>query len=259
MGAAQFQVERGTIADVRALARFHYVSARGNGRQSGGPGVPVLVLRAMERMGERRELVGVLVVSCPALNDGWRERAWPGVFGGLDGRGLVGRERAAAINAHVRTISRVVVEPRRRSMGVGSMLVRAYLGARLTALAETIAAMGRFTSVFERAGMRRVECARPMRDYRLLDALEYGGRMPLDLVDPERAAAVMREAFMREEVDRWLNAARGTRGGLELSRVERAGIAGRALIARPVVYVHGDEREVRDGEAGRAGGCGAAA
>lgn len=249
MSAAQFHVERGTWADALALARFHYVS--------GGPGVPVRVLRAVDLVAG--EVVGVLVVSCPALNDGWRERAWPGVFGGLDGRGLVGRERAGAINACVRTISRVIVEPRRRSMGVGSMLVRAYLEGRLTALTETIAAMGRYTSMFERAGMRRVECARPMRDYRLLDALEHRGRVALDLVDPERAGMVMRDGFVRAEVDRWLNAARGTRGGLELSRVERAGIAGRALIARPVVYVHGDEREVRDGATGGAGGCGAAA
>lgn len=148
-------------------------------------------------------------------------------------------------------------------MGVGAMLVRVYLERRLTALTETIASMGRYTSMFERCGMRRVECARPMRDYRLLDALEHCGRVALDLVDPERAGVVMREAFMREEVDRWLNAARGTRGARELSRVERAGIAGRALIARPVVYVHGDEREVRDAATGRAGGlgsgCGAAA
>lgn len=261
MGAARFHVERGTFGDVAALARFHYVSGRVSGRAGGGPGVPVRVLRAVDLVAG--DVVGVLVVSCPALNDGWRERAWPRVFEGLDGRGLEGKARAAAINAHVRTISRVIVEPRRRSMGVGAMLVRVYLERRLTALTETIASMGRYTSMFERCGMRRVECARPMRDYRLLDALEHCGRVALDLVDPERAGVVMREAFMREEVDRWLNAARGTRGARELSRVERAGIAGRALIARPVVYVHGDEREVRDAATGRAGGlgsgCGAAA
>lgn len=220
-----FAIERGCWADLRALSRHHYAGS--------DPAVPVRILRAVDRA--RGELAGVLVVSHPALNDAWRERAWPGMFPRMDGR-----TRALAINSLVRTISRVIVEPRRRSMGVGTMLVRAYLDSPLTALTETIASMGRYTSMFERSGMRVVECARPQRDYRLLDALAHARVAPIELVDPERGAALMRDSFIREEVDRWLNAARGTRVLLSSSRSERAGEAGRAVIARPVVHVHGE-------------------
>lgn len=220
-----FAIERGSFADLRALARYHYAGS--------DPGVPAEILRAIDRT--RGELAGVLVVSHPALNDAWRERAWPGAFERGDAR-----TRARAINALVRTISRVIVEPRRRSMGVGTMMVRAYLGAPLTALTETVASMGRYTSMFERSGMRIVECARAQRDYRLLDALAHARIAPIELLDPDRGAALMRDSFIREEVDRWLNAARGTRALLSSERAERAGAAGRAVIARPVVYVHGE-------------------
>lgn len=245
-----FAVERGSFTDLAALARFHYAG--------GAPGVPARILRAMDRV--RGELIGVLVVSSPPLNGAWRERAWPHLFGDAGSGRMSRRDAATALNRHVRTISRVIVEPRRRSMGVGAMLVRTYLGDALTPLTETIAAMGRYTSLFERCGMRVVECARSTRDYRLIDALAHEGIAPIDLVDPERAVELMRRAFVRDEVDRWLNAARGTRGLLSTARVERSAVAGRSIIARPVVYVHGEPGEgaherADSGRAGAGGDC----
>ncbi|MBX3361462.1 MAG: hypothetical protein KF705_08505 [Phycisphaeraceae bacterium] len=244
-------IEEGTLADLRAMSSFHYARSL--------PHAPVRVLRAVERRAGlgggpgsgsgcgpgsgRGGLVGVLAVSRPVLNASWRATAWPGVFDGFGNS-----ERARAINAHLRTISRVIVEPRHRSMGVGSMLVRAYLASRETVLTETIASMARYTSLFARCGMRRVEFPRAARDERLLLALGARGRAPYELVDPARARLLMRDASIRVAVDRWLNASRGTRAALAMGRVDRASIAGRGLIARPVVYVHGDVSEVVERE-----------
>ncbi|MCW5768900.1 MAG: hypothetical protein KIT19_09465 [Phycisphaeraceae bacterium] len=228
-------IEEGVLADLRAMSSFHYARSQ--------PHAPVRVLRAVERGGVRATLVGVLAVSRPVLNASWRGTAWPGVFDGLGQR-----ERALAINTNLRTISRVIVEPRHRSMGVGSMLVRAYLASRETALTETIASMARYTSLFDRCGMRRVECPRAARDAALMATLGARERAPIDLVDPARARLLMRDATLRAAVDRWLNASRGTRAALAMGRVDRASIAGRGLIARPVVYVHGDVSEVVERE-----------
>lgn len=220
--AAGVVIEPGTRADLRALEPFHYLR--------GEPGPVVRVLRAVEA----GETVGVVAVSMPPLNGAWRRVAWPGVF-----EGMPARERAAALNARVRTISRVIVEPRRRSEGIGAALVRAYLAEPLTAWTEAIASMGRFGALFERAGMRRVEMARPARDLRVLDALEARSFTPLDLLDARRALRVLRDPVAGVEVDRWLNAGRATRWARDASAAERGAIVAKALIARPVAYVRG--------------------
>jgi len=220
-------VERGTMRDLRLLERFHYVSGR--------PASPVLVLRARRASGG---VVGVLSVSMPVLNGGWRCAAWPRAFEGE-------RDRASALNRLVRTISRVIVDPAERGTGVGTTLVRAYVEDPLTGCTEAIASMGRVSPLFERAGMRRIEPERAARDWRLIDALEHASLTAMDLADEDRSLVAMRRAFVRREVERWLNASRGTRGLRHCARRERAMAAARAIIARPLVYVCGEPREGR--------------
>lgn len=219
------RIEAGERADLRALSRLHY--ARGE------PAPPVAVVRAVHRtMG----VVGVLSVSMPVLNGAWREVAWPELVSGA-----TAHERAAALNAAVRTISRVIVDPRVRAAGIGVALVRAYLAEPRTPCTEAIASMGRHVPLFERAGMRAFGVTRAARDFRLVDALEHAGLTAMDLADEASAARVMRFRHVREEVDRWLNSARGTRGLRDCSRAERARAAAQALIAPPRVYVWGGQ------------------
>ncbi len=224
------RIERGERADLRVMERMHYAR--------GAPAPPVLVMRAVHRtMG----VVGVLSVSMPVLNGAWREVAWPGLAGGT-----TARERAMRLNAAVRTISRVIVEPRMRAAGIGVALVRAYLAEPLTACTEAIASMGRHVPLFERAGMRAMGVARPLRDFRLLDALEHAGLTAMDLADEATAGRAMRSRLVRVEVDRWLNGARGTRGLLDASRAARARAAAQALIAPPLVYVSRESSTAAD-------------
>ncbi|HYE01768.1 MAG TPA: GNAT family N-acetyltransferase [Phycisphaerales bacterium] len=138
----RIDLEPGTRADYAALARFHY--------RAGAPATMVGVVRAVEP--GRGELAGVLVVSMPTLNGPWRELAWPGRYAGPDRRRGLRR-----LNAEVRTISRVVVEPRYRGLGLGRRLVEAYLRRPLTAATEAVAAMGGACPFFARAGMREYE------------------------------------------------------------------------------------------------------
>ncbi len=85
----------------------------------------MLVLRALVE----QQLAGVLVVSMPTLNGRWRHAAWPDVDWAAGGRTAAARR----LNLRVRTISRVIVEPRCRGMGVATKLVRSYLAGPLTA------------------------------------------------------------------------------------------------------------------------------
>lgn len=154
----------GTRRDYDALAEFHYRAKR-----------PATVTRVLvledrhETRGSRLEEwsrslksqassgkplrpVAVLVESMPTINCQLRDRATGGRYAGMD--------RSAAIrllNAEVRCISRVVVDPRWRGLGLAVRLVKHALGTAATRHTEAMAAMGRVHPLFELAGMTRHE------------------------------------------------------------------------------------------------------
>lgn len=139
----------GTWAEYRGLARFHYV--RGRPATVAGVWVAEHVPGVMMRgLGEVREVAGAVVWSwCGA----WcRER--DRVFG-MEGWGL--GERLARLNGEFRVVSRLVVHPRYRGLGVGVGLLRAARGACGVRYLEARARMGHGALVFDRAGFRRVE------------------------------------------------------------------------------------------------------
>ncbi|MFG0282880.1 MAG: hypothetical protein ACF8R7_00520, partial [Phycisphaerales bacterium JB039] len=219
-GAAPIEV--GAPADYRALARHHYAGGR--------PGPIVRVLRAVD--GASGDLAGVLVVSMPALNGRWRRLAWPGRFEDADRR-----TRARRINAELRVISRVIVEPRFRACGVGTAMVRAYLADPLTPLTEAVAAMGRACPLFERAGMTPIRMAQRPMDGRLERALLASDVPPERLADPDGAQAIWRDPALRRQLRIWANASRRTRRLAEAPPEQLMRQAARALLAEPVAYV----------------------
>lgn len=195
------------------------------------------VLCAIDDWGGQERVVGVLVVSRPVLNGPWRARAWRELFG----RELLPRENAQRVNAMLRTISRVVVEPRWRGLGVASAMLGAYLRDPATPLTETIASMGRWHPLFERAGMRRVVLARSRRDRVLGVALRERGLEAWRLVEEHGAARVVaRDTDLARAARAWARASRATRAMGEDSRVGPArllAMGAASLVARPVVYV----------------------
>ncbi len=225
----------GTIADYERLACFHY--------RAGPPATCALVLTLRDPA--RDELAGVLLVSHPTLNASWREHAWPGAYTsarcprpdpGTRSRRL--RELAQALNRDLRCISRVVIDPRWRGVGLATRLVRAYLDSPLTRRTEAIAAMGLVSPFFERAGMHRVRVPRRASDWRLLDALAHASAGPLDLLDDRRWRVLApRHAWIGRELRAWARWRPGVRRWMDDARA-LARAAGAALLAEPVVYVH---------------------
>jgi ABC-type lipoprotein export system ATPase subunit/GNAT superfamily N-acetyltransferase len=127
----EMRIEAGSLEDWHRLAGFHYRSHR-----FAGP-------RKVFRLMRGDELCGVIVYAYPP----------PTCFG----RSLVlPKMKPKELNRTLSTISRVVIHPKYRSIGLGARLVRETLPFAGTPYVEAVAVMARYNPFFERAGMRKV-------------------------------------------------------------------------------------------------------
>ncbi len=226
------RIEPGTLADYHALARFHY--------RAGRPATVVRVLRAINP--HERTLAGVLVVSMPTIDGAWRNLAWPGRY---DPRRLGKRAALRRVNEELRSISRVIVEPRFRALGIARQLVRAYLDDPLSPATEAIAAMGAASPFFARAGMTEYRLPPSRADARLLDALHHAHIPIEDLADPARCEWA--GPFLARELHAWASWSKPGRSGRGHTPEEIAPIAAMSLLARPIAFcatTRGPERVV---------------
>lgn len=130
-------IREGSREDYRRLSHLHY-------RDSGLP-VPREIY-AMDRAGE---LVGVIVYSYPPVRAAGRRNA-VGYAPKLD-----------ELNRDWAIISRVIVHPKYRTIGLGSRIVGETLGLQGCDNVELIAVMARYNPFAERAGMRLVQVTEP--------------------------------------------------------------------------------------------------
>ncbi len=247
-------IEDGSIEDYDRLARFHY--------RAGRPATVDRVFRAVHRAPtivgryiQRREetqVIAILVRSYPILSCAPRDEATAGRY-----RGLSQRDRAHVLNDELRTISRVVIDPRFRGAGLASDLVRHALDRPATPFTDALAAMGRIHPFFERAGMQRFDPIPQPDDLRLLDALAHanvGTGREIDLILPARLARAIvhlpaaQRAWISAELHRWVKARCGLHGAGrtrplaapadDLNALTEAMRAARRLIAsRPIYYL----------------------
>lgn len=239
------RIQQGTIDDYYTLSHLHYLGA--------APATHTLVLKAVRTAPIIGDLLaGVLVISMPTLNGSWRDRAWPGVFSAWSKS-----QNAKRINADLRCISRVIVEPRSRGLGVASALVRAYLSNPQTRATEAIAAMGSVCPFFERAGMQPYRLLPAPLDLRLIDALEHQRITLTDLFDTpvKPGSLVERELIAWSKSRKYIGA--GTPDDQTIQKL--APIAACRLLSRPRAYAHvcphswNQQGETGDGERQSAG------
>ena len=133
----------GSAADYRQLERFHYI-----------PGRPATFARiwtihfSPDLATAPDRIIAVAVLSYPPLRCAARERVL----------GLTlpdSRQLAPFVNRHLRTISRVIVHPQFRGIGLASLLIRATCALTDTPFVEAIARMGASHPLFQRGGMTR--------------------------------------------------------------------------------------------------------
>ena len=153
-GIGQLTICPGTLCDYDKLSRFHYR----NGRPAMVSQVWSLVndsgnvVSRIKGVHDVREVVGVLVVSYPTLNCKGRNLVNPKYVQIRDKRAS-----AKALNRDIRRISRVVIHPRWRGLGLAVRLVKHAMGQSETRYLEALAVMGRVHPFLEKAGMQRYE------------------------------------------------------------------------------------------------------
>ena len=150
-GIGNIEIHPGILRDYDLLGRYHY--------RGGRPATMAQVWRmdylsqsVVSRFLNQKptaETIAVLVVSYPSLNCKGRREALPHINN-------LGDKRTTAkwINKNIRTISRVVVHPRWRSMGLAVQLVAHAIQHNSTRYLEALAVMGRVHPFFEKAGMQ---------------------------------------------------------------------------------------------------------
>jgi len=127
----EMKVVEGCMADWRELACFHYRSHR------------LPAPRKIFYLKRGEELCGVIVYCYPS----------PACFGR---RQVLPRMVMHDLNKCLSTISRVVIHPKYRSLGLGAGLVRETLSLAGTEYVELVAVMAKYNPFAERAGMRKV-------------------------------------------------------------------------------------------------------
>ena len=127
----EMTVEDGTAEDWRRLSRFHYRGHR--------PAVP----RRIFRLSRGDELCGVIVYSYPPPRCYGRRLVLPCM-------------PLYELNRQLSIISRVVVHPKYRTIGLGAKLIRETLPLAGTPCVEMIAVMPKYSPFAEKAGMQKI-------------------------------------------------------------------------------------------------------
>jgi len=225
-------IEKGEMSDWKGLAEFHY-----RGHKLGAVD-QVFVMRhkgvAGQKVKSRRETVGVIVYGMPILNVGIRNVVLNNRYAGFEDRKMGIR----LLNQEMRCISRIVIHPQYRGIGLGAKLVRETLGRAGVRFVEALAVMGRVNPFFERAGMRCYEGAVPAAAERLLEALKEVGIESEKLTDPERlreAIAILgdkEQIFIGREMGKFAQRYRRRN-----KRVDEIELVVEHVLTRPVYYL----------------------
>jgi GNAT superfamily N-acetyltransferase len=232
----------GTLADYKRLSEHHYRAKKP------ATATRVLVYRCAQASTANRYLgredqarsVAVLVESLPSLSCRMRNHALHDRYGGW----LCARQRAKLLNREVRVISRVVVHPCWRGLGLAVSLVRAALSKPTTQYTEALAAMGRVNPFFECAGMTAYPRPPLPSDRRLIEAMQTVGLSPTDLGTPDaiwcRIDTIQGSTrdWLLKEFYRWYRQNGGRSAAHSTDPMTHLQAARQRLMLEPVYYLH---------------------
>lgn len=142
----QLLMERGSAADYMTLKMFHYLPRR--------PATWAGVWRIRYIDAHDDRVVGVGVLSYPCGNSRLRNAC-------LQRTTTSRAEMMQFANENIRCISRVVIHPQFRSLGLATALVRELIDQCPTRYTESVAMMARAHPFFEAAGMKRLNPVSP--------------------------------------------------------------------------------------------------
>jgi hypothetical protein len=225
-------IERAPRAAYEQLARWHY-----RGCKLG----PYSAIFGARRPGSHR-WAAVIVYGMPAINSRLRTSAMAKIGGNGLPEGELGLdERIKWLNANVRCISRVVVDPRYRGVGLAARLVRETLPLAGVPIVEALAVMGEVNPFFEKAGMTRYDGLACDVQPRLARVLQMLGIPRWLFIDPpavqERLDALPGELRLVAEAEIRLFMKRYVKVRNMPHSLERTRFVLSRLFARPVYYL----------------------
>lgn len=226
------KVVPGTVDDYKSLSHYHYRDGRP------GPYVSIFALRPEVGCFWRVKVrtVGVIVYTMPVIGSELRNIATGDMFTGLDRS-----TRLALINKNIRCISRVIIEPRFRSLGLAVRLVRETMPMLDVPVIEAMAVMGAVNPFFEKAGMKPFTAPVPARCVRLIEALNLVGIEQKRLIDADfvrrkiRRLPKQKAEFIESEFKLFLQSygkRRSMPPGIEMTKYVLT-----KLTDRPVYYI----------------------
>jgi GNAT superfamily N-acetyltransferase len=229
---AGLEIVRAGRKEYEQLSPFHYRDC------SLGPYAAVYALKEMHPAAIRTgTIAGVIVYTTPAPNLEMRRVALGEVFSGFSDR----RIALAMVNNNIRCISRVIIEPRYRGIGLASMLVRKTLKRLDMPIVEAMAVMGRVNPFFERAGMKAYFGRRSVGSARLIEAFSAVGIEDDEFIDAHAVyrrisgLSVDKKKFIEIQVQKFLQSY-GKRKYMPHG-VERMRYVLSKLTYRPVYYI----------------------
>ncbi len=158
-------LRRCPFSEYKKLAHYHY--------RSGSPGPSKdtfgLYIPNHSLLEQGLRLIGIIVYSLPPLNNQMRNIATSGRYLAVDDAS----SRAQLLNRELRTISRVIIDPQFRSLGLAYKLVRITLPMVGRLYVESSAVMGLINPFFEKAGMRKFLAPPDMKGQILLAAFRH--------------------------------------------------------------------------------------
>lgn len=234
----KLRVVPGTIADYRRLAHYHYRDNRP------GPVAAIFALKPKSKSALRLHLptVGVIVYSMPVPEVELRDAATGGFFAGFDRS-----TKCSLLNRHIRCITRLIVDPRLRGLGLASRLIRETMPRLEVPIIEAMAVMGLVNPFLERAGMTAYRAEIPVRSVRLIEAFSSVGIEDRHLVDPGQVQrgidqlGASRGRFVEREIKLFLQSysrCRDMPPGLKRTKYVLS-----KLTARPVYYIWFNPKE----------------
>ena len=220
----RIKITQGTLADYKKLSRFHYRDSRL------GPFEKIFVAKAAG------EVAGVIVYSMPVPSIKLRNVATNNYFTGLGRRTLM-----TLVNKSIRTISRVIVEPRFRSLGLAVRLVRETMPMMNVPIIESLAVMGHVNPFFEKAGMKAYKAPMSAKCVRMIEALSLVGIDGDMFIDAGAAHLKLQklsageQMFIEREITSFLSAY--TKKKYIPADLDRTQFVLSKLTRRPVYYI----------------------
>jgi hypothetical protein len=226
----KMEIVPGCFEDYKQLAHYHYRRSRP------GPYEKIFVLRNDYLRSTRKKVLGVIVYSLPTPRLEIRSHVMDNFFCGFDKD-----TQLELINKNIRCMSRVIIEPRFRGLGLAQRLVRQTMPKMNVPIIEAVAVMGRINPFFEKAGMRPYTSNPSKHFTQLVEAFSIIGIEDKDLIDPRKVQRKLsllngkQAGFIECEIKRFLKGY-GSRRDMPAGMVRTRYVLSR-LNARPVYYI----------------------